>query len=212
MRFYTLSESVKLIKNEIIRRAQEETKKTISEAEVQAKTILSSAEAKAHEVVMASVKPEIEVMRRKILGSQMLEGRKMLLKLKYEITLKVLNSVEDKLRKIASGKEDSIDYDALLSNLLEEAILKLGEDEVIIRANKRDLSHLSKNLNKIQRKLSKTMHDKIKLELTDKPLSCIGGVIVANKDGKKTFINTLEGRLSKARGIIQGKILQELLS
>ncbi len=207
-----MSESVKLIKNEIMRRAQEETKKTISEAELQAKTILSSAEAKAHEVVMASVKPEIEVMRRKILGSQMLEGRKMLLKLKYEITLKVLNSVEDKLRKIASGKDNSIDYDVLLSNLLEEAILQLGEDEVIIYANKRDLSHLSKNLNKLQQKLSKTMHDKIKLELTDQPLSCIGGVIVSNKDGKKTFINTLEGRLSKAQGIIQGKILQELLS
>jgi vacuolar-type H+-ATPase subunit E/Vma4 len=212
MRFCILSESVELIKNEITRRAQAETKKTIAEAETQANSILSSAKTKAHEVMTASVKPEIEVMRRRILGSQMLEGRKIMLKLKYELTLKVLNSVEDKLRSIASGKDDSIDYNELLFNLLEEAISKLGEVEVLIRANKRDLSYLSKNLSRIERNLSKTIHEKVKLELSNKPLSCIGGVIATNKDGDKTFINTLEGRLSKARGTIQGKILQELLS
>jgi vacuolar-type H+-ATPase subunit E/Vma4 len=212
MRFCILSESVELIKNEITRRAQAETKKTIAEAETQANSILSSAKTKAHEVMTASVKPEIEVMRRRILGSQMLEGRKIMLKLKYELTLKVLNSVEDKLRSIASGKDDSIDYNELLFNLLEEAISKLGEVEVLIRANKRDLSYLSKNLSRIERNLSKTIHEKVKLELSNKPLSCIGGVIATNKDGDKTFINTLEGRLSTARGTIQGKILQELLS
>ena len=212
MRFCILSESVELIKNEITRRAKDETKKTISEAETQAKSILSSAKTKAHEVMMASVKPEIEVMRRRILGSQMLEGRKMMLKLKYELTLKVLNSVEDKLRSIASGKDNSIDYNELLINLLEEAISKLGEDKVIISANKRDLSYLSKNLSTIARKLSKTVHERVKLELSNKPLSCIGGVIVTSRDGEKTFINTLEGRPSKARGTIQGKILQELLN
>ena len=207
-----MSESVELIKNEITRRAKEETKKTIAEAETQGKSILSSAKTKAHEVMTASVKPEIEVMRRRILGSQMLEGRKMMLKLKYELTLKVLNSVEDKLRSIASGKDDSIDYNELLFNLLEEAISKLGEVEVLIRANKRDLSYLSKNLSRIERNLSKTMPEEVKLELSNKPLSCIGGVIVTSKEGEKTFINTLEGRLSKSRGTIQGKILQELLS
>nr|NIM45687.1 hypothetical protein [Nitrososphaeria archaeon] len=80
---------MELIKSEIAKRADEEAEKIISEAELKAKEIISSAEVKANEVMAASVKPEIEVMKRRILGSAMLEGRKMMLKMKYEVVLKV---------------------------------------------------------------------------------------------------------------------------
>ncbi len=207
-----MSEAVELIKSEIAKRADEEAEKIISEAELKAKEIISSAEVKANEVMAASVKPEIEVMKRRILGSAMLEGRKMMLKMKYEVVLKVQDAVEDKLRKIANREESSVDYDEMLFNLIKEASSKLGEDDVVVSANQRDLKYLSKNLKKIERRLSETPGRKVKLTLADRPQNCMGGAIVQNKDGTKTFNNTLDGRLLSMREALRGKILNELLN
>ncbi len=156
-----------------------------------------------------SVKPEVEVMKRRILGSAMLEGRKMMLKIKYEIVLNVLNSVEEKLRRIANKEEKSIDYDKILFNLLKEAITRIDEDEVTVSSNKKDLSYITSNLKKIESQLSKTLNRKVKLILQKKPKNYIGGVTVQTKDGKKIFNNTLDGRLLSLRDSLRGKILKE---
>ena len=37
------------------------------------------------------------------------------------------------------------------------------------------------------------------LQLDETPISAIGGVVVKDVSGKKTFFNTLEGRMQKAR-------------
>ncbi|MGC8849180.1 MAG: V-type ATP synthase subunit E, partial [Candidatus Bathyarchaeia archaeon] len=156
-----MSEAVELIKSEIIRRAREESEKIIMEAEREAGSILSRAEAKAREVMMASVKPEVDVMRRRILGSAMLEGRKMMLKAKHELVQSVLNAAEEKLRKIAEG--GGVKYNEVFFNLLKEAVSGLGEDEVLVSANERDLSYLARNLDRIGERLSRELGRRVKL-------------------------------------------------
>lgn len=207
-----MSEAVELIKSEITRRAKEEAEKILSEAEREAQEMVSKAERKSQEVMMTSVKPEVEVMRRRILGSAMLEGRKMMLKAKYEIVLKILNAAEEKLRRIAEGKEKNINYEELLFNLLKEAVSGLGEESIIVSANKRDLSYLSSNLANLEERLSKELGRKVKLTIAGEPQNCIGGVIVKSRDGMKVFNNTLEGRLLKMREVLRGKILKEVLT
>jgi V/A-type H+-transporting ATPase subunit E len=205
-----LSEALELIKSEITRRAREESEKIIMDAEREAQSILSKAEAKAREVMMASVKPEVEVMRRRILGSAMLEGRKMMLKAKHELVLKVLNAAEEKLRRIAEGG-GGVDYGEVLFHLLKEAVSGLGEEEVQVSANERDRSYLNRNLDRIGERLSRELGRRVKLTVADNPLNCIGGVVVKSKDGLRLFNNTLDGRLLKMREALKGKILGVIL-
>ena len=205
-----MSEALELIKSEITRRAREESEKIIMDAEREAQSILSKAEAKAREVMMASVKPEVEVMRRRILGSAMLEGRKMMLKAKHELVLKVLNAAEEKLRRIAEGG-GGVDYGEVLFHLLKEAVSGLGEEEVQVSANERDRSYLNRNLDRIGERLSRELGRKVKLTVADNPLNCIGGVVVKSKDGLRLFNNTLDGRLLKMREALKGKILGVIL-
>jgi V/A-type H+-transporting ATPase subunit E len=205
-----LSEALELIKSEITRRAREESEKIIMDAEREAQSILSKAEAKAREVMMASVKPEVEVMRRRILGSAMLEGRKMMLKAKHELVLKVLNAAEEKLRRIAEGG-GGVDYGEVLFHLLKEAVSGLGEEEVQVSANERDRSYLNRNLDRIGERLSRELGRRVKLTVVDNPLNCIGGVVVKSKDGLRLFNNTLDGRLLKMREALKGKILGVIL-
>lgn len=205
-----MSEALELIKSEITRRAREESEKIIMDAEREAQSILSKAEAKAREVMMASVKPEVEVMRRRILGSAMLEGRKMMLKAKHELVLKVLNAAEEKLRRIAEGG-GGVDYSEVLFHLLKEAVSGLGEEEVQVSANERDRSYLNRNLDRIGERLSRELGRRVKLTVADNPLNCIGGVVVKSKDGLRLFNNTLDGRLLKMREALKGKILGVIL-
>lgn len=205
-----MSEALELIKSEITRRAREESEKIIMDAEREAQSILSKAEAKAREVMMASVKPEVEVMRRRILGSAMLEGRKMMLKAKHELVLKVLNAAEEKLRRIAEGG-GGVDYGEVLFHLLKEAVSGLGEEEVQVSANERDRSYLNRNLDRIGERLSRELGRRVKLTVADNPLNCIGGVVVKSKDGLRLFNNTLDGRLLKMREALKGKILGVIL-
>jgi len=205
-----LSEALELIKSEITRRAREESEKIIMDAEREAQSILSKAEAKAREVMMASVKPEVEVMRRRILGSAMLEGRKMMLKAKHELVLKVLNAAEEKLRRIAEGG-GGVDYGEVLFHLLKEAVSGLGEEEVQVSANERDRSYLNRNLDRIGERLSRELGRRVKLTVADNPLNCIGGVVVKSRDGLRLFNNTLDGRLLKMREALKGKILGVIL-
>lgn len=205
-----MSEALELIKSEITRRAREESEKIIMDAEREAQSILSKAEAKAREVMMASVKPEVEVMRRRILGSAMLEGRKMMLKAKHELVLKVLNAAEEKLRRIAEGG-GGVDYGEVLFHLLKEAVSGLGEEEVQVSANERDRSYLNRNLDRIGERLSRELGRRVKLTVADNPLNCIGGVVVKSRDGLRLFNNTLDGRLLKMREALKGKILGVIL-
>ncbi|MEM2122820.1 MAG: V-type ATP synthase subunit E family protein [Candidatus Bathyarchaeia archaeon] len=207
-----MSEAVELIKSEIIRRAREESEKIVSGAEREAKSILSRAEAKAREVMMSSVKPEVDVMRRRILGSAMLEGRKMMLKAKNELVLNVLKAAEEKLRRIAEGKEKGeMEYGEVLFHLLKEAVSGLGEDQAVVSANRRDLSHITRNLDRLGDRLSRELGRRIKLVVADEPLNCIGGVIVKSMDGLKLYNNTLDGRLLKVREALKGRILRLIL-
>ncbi|MEM3607603.1 MAG: V-type ATP synthase subunit E family protein [Candidatus Bathyarchaeia archaeon] len=207
-----MSEAVELIKSEIMRRAREESEKIITEAEREAESILSKAEGKAREVMMASVKPEVDVMRRRILGSAMLEGRKMMLKAKHELVQSVLKAAEEKLRRIAEGETGGgWKYSEVFFHLLKEAVSGLGEDEVVVSANSRDLSHLTRNMDRIGERLSRELGRRVKLVAADEPINCIGGVVVRSMDGLRLYNNTLDGRLLKVREALKGKILRRIL-
>jgi len=205
-----LSEALEVIKSEIIRRSREEAEKIISEAKKKAEEIINSAEKKAEDILAKSIKPEIIVMRKRILGAAQLEGRKMILKAKDEAISKVFSIVEEKLKQITSGKDKEYNYEDILFKLLKEAASKIEEKELIVTSNEQTLSYLNNHLKEIENRLGNELGFEVKLKTENNPCNCLGGVIVYNKDKTKIFYNLLEGRLLKVKEALRGKVAEIL--
>ena len=189
---------IETIIEEIRRRGEEEAEKVIREAREEAERIVEEARRRAEEIIESEARPEIVTMRRRILGTAELEGRRELLRAKEKILSKVMEKVRERLEAIVSGKSREVDYRQILRKLLVEAVRAVGGSEVHIYANKRDLEYLRKVLNKLSKSISEELGYEVKLVLSSEPIECMGGIVASSPDGTKTYYNTLDGKLSDA--------------
>ncbi len=50
----------------------------------------------------------------------------------------------------------------------------------------------------------------IRISVDSDPLNVVGGVVVRNSDGNKTYHNTFEGRLANVRARLESEIAENL--
>jgi vacuolar-type H+-ATPase subunit E/Vma4 len=205
-----LSDAINSIKNEIKRRADEEAKKIISNADGEAQKILRTAKEKAERIRTETVKTEVTTMRKKIIGSAQLDGRKTIINAKEEALSKTFDKVNEKLIDIATQKDKKFKYEEILFKLIKEAALGIDEKKIVVAANKKDLRYISSNFSSIKRKLEKELGYKLELNIMKEPQHIIGGIIVYNVDKTKIFNNTLDGRLMGLKGSMRGEISKVL--
>ena len=205
-----MSENISVMKEEIRRRAEEESKNTVSNSKKEAQKIVSSAKDRANKVRTEKVKPEAVTMRRKIIGLAELEGRRSAINAKEEVLSKVFEGTKNRLDKIARHEDKNIEYDEILFKMIKEAASEIGEEKLLITANKSDLSYISSNLSSITQKLKKELGSEVNLTIIKEPQNYIGGVVVYNGDRNKIFNNTLKGRLSQVQGTMRGRISKNL--
>ncbi|MCZ2845699.1 MAG: V-type ATP synthase subunit E family protein [Candidatus Bathyarchaeota archaeon] len=205
-----MSDAINSIKNEIKRRADEESKKIISNADGEAQKVLHAAKEKAERIRTETVKTEVTTMRKKIIGSAQLDGRKTIINAKEEALSKTFDKVNEKLIDIANRKDRKFKYEEILFKLIKEAVLKIDEKKILVAANKKDLSYISSNLSSIKRKLEKELGYKLELTIMKEPRYIIGGIIVYNVDKTKIFNNTLDGRLMGLKDSMRGDISKVL--
>jgi len=205
-----LSVAINSIKDEIKRRTEAELKKIISNADEEVQKVLRAAKEKAERVRTETVKTEVTTMRRKIIGSTQLDGRRTIINAKEEALSKAFDKVNEKLIDIANRKDKKFKYEEILFKLIKEAVLKIDEKKILVAANKRDLSYISSNLSTIKRKLEKELGYKLDLTIMKEPRHIIGGIIVNNADKTKIFNNTLDGRLMGLKGSMRGEISKAL--
>jgi V/A-type H+-transporting ATPase subunit E len=205
-----LSKAVDSIKEEILRRAITESKDIISNAEKDAKEIIDAAKDRAKRIRQEIIDPEVDSIRRNIIGSAMLEGRRSLIRAKNEALLKIFDNAKDKLSNISNRRDKNFKYDEIIFNLIKEAVLGIDEKKILVSANKKDLSYINSNLSSIKRKLKKEFGYEVDLKVMKEPYDFIGGVIAYNANKTKIFRNTLEGRLENLQGILRGKVGKNL--
>jgi V/A-type H+-transporting ATPase subunit E len=184
-------EGAQLIVEEILREASDKSAQIIADAKKEAKTLLDAARLKVKEEEDRVIK-EAQARGEQIYDEVLAEGRMKTksetIQRKEEILKEVFKRAEGRLRAYASSKK----YDA--ANLAIEACKKLGSENVIIYANKRDLSQLQKSEDEIARSIKRGGTAKISLE---KPIKTVGGVRVSTRDGKIEIDDTFEGRLKR---------------
>lgn len=208
--------SVKSIELEtkLIERAVEKRNALIAQAKEEADRIINSAEEEVERIrvesekqILSLVSSELRAVNDRIVGRAHLEGRKMLMHSRQELLSTVFDEAEKTLRETAEG--EGADYGEILMKLVVESATAIGGDEFIVSANDRDLAYLGKNLRKINTQVKKAL-DGGTATLDESPLDVMGGVVVRNKEGTKTYHNTLEGRLEGLKGRVEAEIAKVL--
>jgi len=197
----------------ILRRREE----IISEAEKRAKEIIEEAREKVRKILVEGRETQLRLagtdlkaVRDRILGEAEQEGRRKIMEARKEVISRVFNEVEDRLRAIAEGRDRSVNYLEVLLKLISEAASAVGERELVIAANERDMKYLTRELGGIEGAINKALGYDVKLTVEEEPIDCFGGVIVYDHPKRKIFYNTLDGRLLKARKGMEAEIAKVL--
>jgi vacuolar-type H+-ATPase subunit E/Vma4 len=205
------------LETQLIERIVKQREERVARAEERASEIIKSAEqeverikAESEKQILSIVGSELRAVSDRIVGGAELEGRKMMMLSRQELLSQVFDEAKKRLARIAEGKDESTDYGEVLVKLIIETATAIGGEEFIVSANENDLAYLKKNLRGIKKQVGDALGGG-DIKLDDEPIDVMGGVVVRNSDGTKTFHNTVEGRLVNARGRVEaqvGKILE----
>jgi len=193
-----VTSEIEVMIQEIRRRGKEEADKIIAEAKARADKILEEAKRKADVYIENRARLEIITMRRRVLGSAGLEGHRKVLAAKEKVINTVMELASERIKKVVAGEDPNVDYGEVLQKLIVEAVGAVGEPEVYVYANERDSRYIKRRLKALSKTVSEELGYEVKLHLASEPISCLGGVVVSNMDGTKTYYNTLDGKLNDA--------------
>jgi V/A-type H+-transporting ATPase subunit E len=179
-------------RDEMIAKADAESKTLVDNAEKEAQRLKSEADRQILNIV-ASV---LRGVRDRIVGGVELDSRKHLMVAREETLQQIYGDAEKKLKELTADKKA---YHEILIKLIAESVTAIGGEDFIISLNDTDLADLKKNHKKLEADIEKAVGARVTLHIDTTPISAIGGAVVKNSEGTKVYHNTLEGRVAKAR-------------
>ena len=189
------SNAVQALKEEIWRRAREKAENILKNAEERAKKMIEAAETKAREELRSKIEPEKLVLKRRILGKAVMDGRKAVILAKNEVVEKAFEKALEKIRALT----DSDLYREFLVKSLKKAVEEFSDidgEELIVYANERDLEFL--------REKTRELYPSVKLKFRKGDF--IGGIIVMDSAEKRVFYDTIESRFEALRPVLREKV------
>ena len=151
-----------------------------------------------YDQIIQSSGKQSENLKRQILGSNRLASRNQELLL---IESAVKDYFEKAKQELAVLPRDK-DYKNMINEMLEDCISAIGAEEVIIESNEKDLKLISEVVGKKPRK--------VKVSLSDRPISVIGGLRASSADGSLTYDSSLDSRMERLKPLIRKEIVQKL--
>ena len=192
------SEQIQELKEEIWRRARKRAEEILRNADEEAKRIIDDAKRRAETMLKSKIEPEKLLIRRRIIGKAISDGRKIVALAKNEIVEKAFQRALEKLRADAQSKSE--EYTQFLLRSLEYALSKLSNSngDLLVYANESDTELLKNYVNKI----SHVSSSKIRFERAD----IMGGMIVSDSEGRKTYYGSLEGKVESLKPVLREKV------
>jgi V/A-type H+-transporting ATPase subunit E len=188
-------DQIEALKEEIWRRARERADQILREAEAEASRIIEEAKRKVEESARSRIEPEKLLLRRRLIGRAISEGRRLIIMARDEVVERAFEKALEKLRREAESKSEA--YVNFLHKSLEHALEYVSgsdTDEVIIYANESDLSLLAD--------MVKNAPVRVRLERS----SMIGGVNVSSTGGRKSYYGSIESRLEALKPMLREKV------
>lgn len=150
---------------------------------------------KIEEDIVKEAKKAAEAEFLKEKAKQDLDLRLKITKFRDEIVDEFVQKANKKIKALIETKE----YEKSLRNLILEAILTLKQKEINIYCRKEDKSILSKQfLNSISAEIKKEQKFDVKIDVSEKHITNIGGIILETIDGKISINNTYEKRIERS--------------
>ena len=93
------SDQIEALKEEIWRRARERAAQILKETEAEANKIIEEARRRVEELAKSRIEPEKVLLKRRIIGRAISEGRRMIIMAKNEVVERAFEKAVEKLRK-----------------------------------------------------------------------------------------------------------------
>ncbi len=151
-----------------------------------------------------AAKAQAERTYRQRVQAEELDLRADLDRLRWELADAALARLTPRLEELAA---DETRYLPLLHAYLSEAAQAMERDELVAHLNARDLERMKKDWERHAEEAALGR----KLHLAPEPMECIGGVLVASRDGNIRFDNTFEGRMERLGEALQGSVAERLM-
>lgn len=200
-----MSTLIPKIGEEILAEAQAEAKRRIEKAEKEVKEKIEKARVEAEkeaEIIKAKALEEIRILEERKLSEARREASLKILEEKNSLIRKVFEEALKKLKKIVEDET----YIKSLCSIIEAIVPQLGEDEIKIKLNDRDLKRKDDILKSLK------LPSSIRITVDSNPINTIGGCIILTKDEKIKVDETFEARLTATEKTIKKEIAKILFA
>ncbi|RLF98584.1 MAG: hypothetical protein DRN49_05670 [Thaumarchaeota archaeon] len=192
------SDQIQALKEEIWRRAREKAHEILRDAEAEAKRIIDGAKKRAEEALKDRLEPEKLIIRRRVLGRAVSEGRRLLILSKNELIEKAFQKAIEKLEEDANSKSEA--YRNFLIKVLDRtlSLFSDSDEDLIIYANRSDMPFLKERIKQISNPLA----SRIRFEEAE----IMGGIIASEADGRRVYYGTIEGLIEALKPTLREKV------
>ncbi len=190
----------------ILKMAEDRARVIRKEAEKRASEIIESAKKEAERIIRTKRERLERELREEIARKRSaaeVEASQLILKTKTELLNELFRRVSQKLVTVSEGQDPNWKYEDLLVKYALEGAKILGEKRVYLMGREKD----KELLEKVSKELSKR---NIEASVDDRAIPVIGGVVVRDKDDKKRYYNTFDGRFRAYKEAKEIELIQRL--
>jgi len=200
----SIDENIKVLSRAVLNDVQGDVEQILEQAKTKAEEIRQRAKEQAEAErtkILEQASVESERVRSQVVATNQLKARTMLLEQREKLLDEVFDTAKQRLSSVLRGS----DYEKTAQRLLREAILQLGSESAIVRADEETIKALSTG------EIEKVSKDtQIRIKLGD-PLEKGLGVIAETEDGHRQYDNTLDTRLKRMRDTLRSSVYRILM-
>jgi len=194
-----------------------------ADAKAQADEILSKASAQCDEIsatgnekaeeeaaqILASTEKQADMKYQQIISEAKVSSRRKELEAREELIDKAFRIASEKIEKQAS--ENSTTYVDSLKNMIKDASLQVGGNqlEILVRAD--DVDNVKSMINEVSEYVTKETGKETSF-IIGEPIEIIGGAVVRTIDGEIEVKNTIEARMLRYKKYLRSEVAKKLFS
>lgn len=202
-----MTSGLEVIRNRILEKARDEATTLVKAAVEEKNARLSSAGEKAKQSasrILEDAKVEAEIRYEEKLGAIRTDLRRQLLTKREELIEEAWKQAMDGLRSYVNSEG----YRTGLKELIVVTAKLVEGNSFRVEANLKDLTVIGESKKEIEEALDR--EESAKKMVIGKELDCIGGVEVADPEGKVVLDRTYEARIRRLRPSLRPKLAQIL--
>jgi V/A-type H+-transporting ATPase subunit E len=200
----SVEENILALTRAVLNEANTEAEKILAEAREKAEGMRQQAQQQAsaeRAKILGQASKEANLLRSQAITSAKLQARAS----EMEHREKLLDSVFEEARQQSPGIQQRDDYNQIVLQLLQEALIHLGADTASVRADELTQTYLTEQaLDEVSAELG------VQLQIGPSLEQGVG-LIAQTADGHRQYDNTLEARLDRLRNALRAPVLQLLM-